>query len=312
MRVGGVIALLTLVALAGCLGDEANETDSDCPEPAMDSHESMETMESGMESESEEDAPAGNETEESEEVPEGTLRLRQPEGGEAGNETMEESGNETMAESGNETMEDADDAMEHEEHDHGADCPAEEGHEDHAMSTMAGAYLEADAIAGEAPMDVVFEFGVVGINEDEFLEWTLDADADGIPESEGNGINLQGGANFTFTFTQAGDYNATFEATDGIDAWNATILISITAAEVEEEAPEEGEAAPEADPGVEFPEDPGCKTDTAALLVPGANIYVTDYPGIVYIYEESNGIEGLQRDDSAWSDNCANPDTLIF
>lgn len=200
MRILGLTAMLALVALAGCLGGDDEPTDDrhgDCPAPA---DEAMDTME-----------PEGNETGGNESVL--ALRSLQP-GNETGNETGPE------AQSGEpETMEAGHD-----------ECP-----EDGMAGIGAGAYLASDVASGEAPLDVLFDFGVTEITMDEFLTWTLDVNTDGVFESEGNGNNLVEGGNFTFTYTEAGVWNATFEATDGIDSWNATLAITVTAAEEDAE-----------------------------------------------------------------------------
>lgn len=82
-----------------------------------------------------------------------------------------------------------------------------------------------------------------------------------------------------------------------------------------------GGEAPAEDP--EEPEEPAseeetlCPTDTDAVEVPGAGLYITvldtlSSPGSIWIYEESNGIAGLQRNDETVPTSCPTPDTIIF
>lgn len=63
----------------------------------------------------------------------------------------------------------------------------------------------------------------------------------------------------------------------------------------------------------EFPDDPACRTDTAARFLGAttSGAYVSDVGG-VWVYQESNGISGLQRSDTSGPGACVNADTLIF
>ncbi len=75
------------------------------------------------------------------------------------------------------------------------------------------------------------------------------------------------------------------------------------------------------DGGDEFPDDPGCKTDTGAVFTGFNTIggYITTSGG-TWGYQETNGISGLQRGGSdigtggsiGSEDQCANHDTIIF
>lgn len=130
--------------------------------------------------------------------------------------------------------------------------------------------------------------------------WRLDI---GEASVVGDGSALP--ANHTFEFTMAGTYAVVFTATDGDETLTAQLEIVVSEAETPAEPPTNGD-------GPEFPDDPNCKTDPGAILVPGVELYVTDFPGVAYIYGESNGVAGLQRNDAAWDNNCVNPDTLIF
>lgn len=73
--------------------------------------------------------------------------------------------------------------------------------------------------------------------------------------------------------------------------------------------------------GSEFLDDPACATDKDVTFfgAAGSGFYSTEYEavettGSLWVYQESNGISGLQRNDSTWGSrgNCANADTIIF
>lgn len=63
-----------------------------------------------------------------------------------------------------------------------------------------------------APVNVIFNFSAQDFEDLEFVDWTLDVDSDGTPETEGFG-GLP--SNYTQTFTAIGNYTATFRADDG-------------------------------------------------------------------------------------------------
>lgn len=178
---------------------------------------------------------------------------------------------------------------------------------------------------GEVPFDVRFDFNASDADGDE-LSWTLDADGDGTADSEGSGDVLP--FNFTFTFDVAGTYNATLNVTDGTNSTSATV--TITASEPEEEEEEENEGEEEEgrqqtgeDDWAVFYNDGTCDAKGAVSLPSGHYIHERgDPPGTgfilgagTWVYEESNGIEGMQISGSFEGGtyaNCINGDTGVF
>lgn len=150
------------------------------------------------------------------------------------------------------------------------------------------AELAADTTSGTVPLNVTFSLG--GSDPDgDALDWTLDADGDGTAEENGTGLP----ATFKFTYTAAGNFTANFTVTDGKASASKTAVVSVA----------EAVCVPGED---------------AAVALPTGHYIASDAPGTpdsLWIYEESNGLPGLQRDDSVVSgtETCgAGPDTIVF
>ena len=100
-------------------------------------------------------------------------------------------------------------------------------------NTAPEADLAADAVTGEAPLNVTFT--VDGLDADgDALTWTLDADGDGTVDA--NGTSLPGTA--AFLFETAGNFTATLSVTDGEDTATAMLNVTILEPVVVEEGPE--------------------------------------------------------------------------
>lgn len=293
MRVWMIASLMAMVALSGCFGDDDSGT-NDCPEQGhMDSMDHGDSMDHSMDETADGNDTDGNETE-PERNQSGSMRtsLLQP-----GNET-EPDGNETDGNGTDEPEALPTNEAGPEAQSGAADCPEEVHGDDGEVGIGAGAFLVADNETGTVPFDVLFEFGVTSIPEDEFLTWTLDVNGDGTPEAEGNGNNLQGGANFTFTYTEAGTYNATFEADDGFESWNATLVITATEPEGDGDEGDEGseDDAPEIVPGGPYPQVLTFETSQA-----NAAFFITGPVGCVSWLTGQGGIDcAWQELDPAW------------
>ena len=183
------------------------------------------------------------------------------------------------------------------------------------------ANLTASALNGTAPLNVTFTVNgthAAGTN----ITWSLvvtpaDGNATGnatAAASAGNGTRFPGNA--TYTFGEAGNFTVVLYVTDG--ARNATANVTIRV---------EGNASapaivPSEDDWVVFNADGTCDAKDEIELF-GEYVHERgDPPGTGYvagggtwIYEESNGIDGLQvggAGENAEYVNCLNPDFLVF
>lgn len=156
----------------------------------------------------------------------------------------------------------------------------------------ATANLTASVLNGTAPLNVTFTLDGTAPGN---LTWTL----------ESNGTELANGTalptNVTHGFNQTGNVTVvlTVSGASGNAMANVTLVIL------------EGAALAPAEEVVL------CPTDTDAIEIPGAHLYITPRdnfasPGALWIYEESNGMPGLQRNDDTRPTDCPTPDTIIF
>jgi PKD repeat protein len=182
--------------------------------------------------------------------------------------------------------------------------------------------------SGEAPLSVTFSINVTDVDGDA-VSWTLDADGDGTPDLEGNGT---GGA--SFTYESQGNFTAVLNATDGSATATASLGITVHAAVPQGPCGAEPEPCVIAvDKWVFFWSNGECHVKPD-YYDEAAGHYLNDRPGSLpvvggdapygtgfvtgggtWVYEESNGVPGLQIGTSAEAANytkCANPDTLIF
>jgi PKD repeat protein len=156
------------------------------------------------------------------------------------------------------------------------------------------AQLNASVENGTAPLNVTFSLAGTDAEGDN-LTWVL-VFGDG---NQTNGTSLPTTVNHTYAAT--GNHTASLTVSDG--SLNRTATAKVAA---------EGEGAPSGP----TPEDL-CPTDSLAVGHETAGYYVTpadsaSEPGSVWIYEESNGMPGLQRDDSTVDTECPTPDTIII
>lgn len=219
MRVWVVACLMTLVMVAGCIGEEtpeSNEVDSGCP---GDDH-AMGAMDTDEPADDAEEAEPGDGNDTAT-----RLALRQADGNES------DEADDDAVDEGAETTDDG--------------CPGS------AIGIGAGVSVTPDATEGTVPFDVVFDLDAFEIPLDENLTWTLDVDGDGAEDTHGNGHNLPG--NFTTTYGTEGTYEVLFVANYGDESWNATATITaLPAAEPEPEVPAEpGEPQPEPFGGID-------------------------------------------------------------
>ena len=153
-------------------------------------------------------------------------------------------------------------------------------------NTAPNATLEASAVTGVAPLAVTFT--VNGTDADgDALSWVLDADGDGSEDANGTAVP----ATFDYTFDAEGQYTAFLTISDGEANATANVTVSVEPAVV-------------VDP---------CPTQTATVTLNGYYL-VVDSPtdASIWIYQESNGKPGLQRNDDYLTTGCPTPDTIIF
>lgn len=161
-------------------------------------------------------------------------------------------------------------------------------------NTAPMASLEVTPENGTAPLNVTFSLAGTDADGDN-LTWVL-VFGDG---NQTNGTSLPTTVNHTYA--AAGNHTASLTVSDG--SLNRTATAKVAA---------EGEGAPSG-PTIEDL----CPTDSMAVGHETAGYYATpadtaSEPGSVWIYEESNGMPGLQRDDSTVDTECPTPDTIIF
>jgi hypothetical protein len=177
------------------------------------------------------------------------------------------------------------------------------------------ANLSADVENGSVPLNVTFTIEAFDEDGDE-LTWTLDADGDGAADYNGTAADTSA----LHSFAAAGNFTAILNVTDG--ALFAESRINITV-----EAPSAPPQLKE-DAWVRWDENGVCHAKDARPST--GPIYVQDRPGPgqqwgtglvtpggggTWIYEESNGIPGLQVGGVGESSEyvaCLKPDTLIF
>ena len=205
--------------------------------------------------------------------------------------------------------------------------------------------LTADAVNGTAPLNVTFTLTFSDADQDE-LSWTLamgnatlanGTSADSGDASSGHSTATAGNATGTgnatgnasaagasrqvaHQFTEAGNYTVVLDVTDGTNSTSANITITVHPGGDATAAAGEGPVAE--DDWAVFNADGTCDAK-GEIEFEGEYVHERgDPPGTGYllgggtwIYEESNGIEGLQlggADEVADYQACANPDTLIF
>ncbi len=158
--------------------------------------------------------------------------------------------------------------------------------------------LSADVTEGEAPLDVVFSFNGTDV-DNATLTWTLDVQGDGTPETEGTENNLPG--NFTFTYTEAGQYTPEFVVSDGNA--NHTVMLLVTVNEPPAEG-EEGEGGEEEEPPqfedrgeylYEFATGHCHRKEYTTYLTEGVEVL---YRHDTWVFAESNSVPGLQLEDN--------------
>ncbi len=97
-----------------------------------------------------------------------------------------------------------------------------------APNTPPEAELVATTTQVIVPADVTFTLSGSDADGDD-LAWTLDADGDGVADSEGTSLPF----NFTFSYTAAGNYTVTFNVTDG----SINVVETLVVDAIEEVAP---------------------------------------------------------------------------
>lgn len=177
-----------------------------------------------------------------------------------------------------------------------------------AVNTPPTAKLSSDAQNGTAPLNVTFSIEGTDADGDE-LSWTLDVDGDN--ESDYNGTNVP--TAFVHEYVEAGNYTVVLNITDGQAFAESNVTIVV-----------EGVPAAKEDAWAVWDELGQCHAK-GAIEIPGTGHYLHergDPPGTgfvlgdgTWIYEESNGVEGLQlggaAEGAAYVD-CVNPDHLVF
>ncbi|MHB1260580.1 MAG: PKD domain-containing protein [Thermoplasmatota archaeon] len=156
------------------------------------------------------------------------------------------------------------------------------------------ANLTAAPSNGTAPLNVTFSLSGSDADNDT-LSWTL-AFGDG---NQTNGTTLP--SSVVHSYAAARNYTASLTVSDGSLNRTATARITV------------GGAGAPSEP---TPEDL-CPTDPLAIGHETAGYYATPAdnaaaPGSLWIYEESNGMPGLQRNDDTVRTECPTPDTIIL
>ena len=160
------------------------------------------------------------------------------------------------------------------------------------------ATLTATPVNGTAPLNVTFDIGGTDADSDN-LTWSLTLDNDTL--GDGTGVPAQ----VNHTFSEAGNFTVFLTVSDGTSNATANVTVYVTA------GAEKG--------GVPI-EDTLCPTFEDALEIPGTGMYITPQDTLIdppfsagfWIYEESNNMPGLQRDDDVVPTDCPTPDTIIF
>lgn len=200
------------------------------------------------------------------------------------------------------------------------------------------AAIEANATSGAAPLNVTFALDA-GDADGDALQWvvyvanatqgdtTANAtgnETDGAPGTEvGRGAftganGTYAPANFTHTFTAPGNFTVTLLVSDGRDEARASTNVTVSSG-ADPAAPAETSE----DAWAVFNADGTCDAKGEFALPGGMYVHERgDPPGTgfangdgTWVYEESNGIAGLQVGGAAESGayvNCANPDHLVF
>jgi hypothetical protein len=187
------------------------------------------------------------------------------------------------------------------------------------VNTPPEANLTVDIDNGTAPLAVNFTLNATDLDGD-VLNWTFDADGDGVFEANGTSADLP--ANVTFTYNAPGQWRAVLNVTDGLNATMANLTISVSSGGGSgggggEELPwatvdELGQC--HAANGFIEEVGPGWIHDRTTLPVPLTGLADPNGGG-TWVYEESNGVPGLQLggpDEDGPYQGCANPDTLVF
>ena len=173
------------------------------------------------------------------------------------------------------------------------------------------ANLTATPANGTAPLNVTFVVSGTDADSDA-LNWTLTSGNATL--ASGNGTTLP--SNVTHQFTEAGNFTVVLTVTDG--SLDALAKVTVTVG-VGDDA---GAVEPSEDDWVVFNADGTCDAKDE-IDVFGEYVHERgDPPGTGYvngdgtwIYEESNGIDGLQvggAGETAAYQACLNPDFLVF
>jgi len=88
------------------------------------------------------------------------------------------------------------------------------------------ASMSASVEGGMPPLAVEFSVSASDADDGDELAWTIDADSDGAPDSEGGGDDLP--ATYTHTYNTVGTYVANFTVDDGTDTASQEITIVVS------------------------------------------------------------------------------------
>lgn len=292
------VLMLVLPALAGCLGDEGDESEHDHSE-----HEHGEDLMS--ENVTVENLP-----------PQVTIVIREgdnitllessDDGAEgADNGTSEPSGNETEP-SGNQTS--------------GSGNETAQGNATADGNATAEQEPAGPTYKVTIPINVTFDITFDDPEGDD-INWTLDVNGDGEADSQGTAIADNGTYlpfNFTTSYTDAGNFTVTLTANDGGGDIVAGLLV--WAEEAVEEAAEEAESALEDRGWYEY--DPATNLCHVKEYDDyGGTIYVSSLGGGLWVLAETNGVSGLQVSngghpgganfDPSAGDDCIDGDLVV-
>lgn len=155
--------------------------------------------------------------------------------------------------------------------------------------------LSANATAGPAPLAVAFSISGSDPDGDD-LAWILDL-GDGSTRQSGSSLP----ATVQHTYGTAGNYTVEVLVADGQAEARASLTLAVA-------PPAPG--TPEAEAL--------CPTDSQATTIPAGaagtyygTFYEAPSTGDAWMYEETNGVPGLQRDDATVSTDCPYPDSLM-